>query len=378
MNWSFSLGRVAGVDVRVHVTFLLLLLWFAAGFYGLGGLPGLTRGLAYIGSLFGLVLLHEFGHALVARRYGIETPTITLLPIGGVARLERMPERPGQELAVAVAGPAVNLALAALLAAWLVPAGRLPGFGGFDGLGEYLGVRLFWANLFLAGFNLLPAFPMDGGRILRALLATRLGFARATQTAASVGQAMAFVFGFLGLVGNPILLFIALFVYLGATGEASVARLQEAADGIPVAEAMETDFQSLQPHTTLREAARRLLHTAQRAFPVVDESGRLVGLLTREDALRQLAEGGGPETPVADAAHRDPPAVRPNDMLHNALQVMARQGVPTLAVVRPDGTVAGILSRERVGELVMIYGALRRGGRARAAHQPPGPAPQEA
>src|SRR5579872_1955873 len=206
MKWSWRIGRLLGIDVYMHATFLILLVWLGVSYY----LPqrrmdDVINGLTLIVALFGIVILHELGHALTARRFGIRTRDITLLPIGGVARLERMPEDPKQELLVALAGPAVNVVLAGILALMILLTGaaltvldsRLAG-------GNFLS-NLMWINVVLATFNMVPAFPMDGGRVLRALLAMRMDYVHATQRAASVGQALALVFGLVGLFYNPLL-----------------------------------------------------------------------------------------------------------------------------------------------------------------------------
>src|SRR6267154_5256714 len=212
MSWSLPIFRIAGIQLRIHITFLLLIAWLAFGYYAQGGSAVALSRVIFVLLLFLCVVLHEFGHAFAAKAFGINTPDITLLPIGGVARLERMPEEPVQELIIAVAGPLVNVVIAlglfvaggaqALLNPAAVEAGGLI-------------AQLMTINIILVLFNLLPAFPMDGGRVLRALLATRLSYARATQVAANVGQGFAFVFGFIGLI-NPnwfMLIFVALFVY---------------------------------------------------------------------------------------------------------------------------------------------------------------------
>ena len=213
MGWSVPIFRVAGIQLRIHITFLLLIGWLAFGYYAEGGSAVALSRVVFILLLFVCVVLHEFGHAFAAKAFGINTPDITLLPIGGVARLERMPEEPVQELIIAVAGPMVNV----VIALGLFVAGGPQVFVDSSTVegGGFL-AQLMTINIMLVLFNLLPAFPMDGGRVLRALLATRLSYARATQVAATVGQGFAFVFGFIGLIWNPFLIFIALFVYIGA------------------------------------------------------------------------------------------------------------------------------------------------------------------
>src|SRR5512134_291251 len=214
MAWSFKIFTLAGVPVRLHVTFLLLLVWLAALFWMRAGPSAAAEGVLFILLLFGSVVLHEFGHVLAARRYGIATADVTLLPIGGAASIAPPPENPSQEVVIALAGPAVNVAiwlvlmLIADLPTMTAESARL------DEPGATLLSRVASANLLLAIFNMIPAFPMDGGRVLRALIATRLGFVRATRIAAGVGQALAVVFAFLGLFGSPLLVLIAIFVFL--------------------------------------------------------------------------------------------------------------------------------------------------------------------
>jgi len=201
MSWSFPIGSVKGTVIRIHMTFVLFLIWIGGAHYAQGGPDAAMQGVLFIVLLFACVLLHEFGHVFAARRYGVQTPDITLLPIGGVARLERVPEKPSQELVVALAGPAVNVVIAALL---FLAIGGMPSVESMevDNPGIGLLARLASVNVFLVLFNLIPAFPMDGGRALRALLATRMGYGRATQIAASIGQAVAFALGLLGLFGT--------------------------------------------------------------------------------------------------------------------------------------------------------------------------------
>ncbi|HXI51511.1 MAG TPA: site-2 protease family protein, partial [Candidatus Saccharimonadales bacterium] len=269
MKSSWRIGRVAGIDVHLHFTFLILLGWVALSHYlqrqnwrdALGGL-------AFTLSLFTIVVLHELGHALTARRFGIRTRDITLLPIGGVARLERIPENPKQELLVALAGPAVNVVLAALFLGVLMVGAELPAAKEFKLVGGHFLAKLMWINVSLAVFNLLPAFPMDGGRVLRAVLAMRMDYVRATNIAASIGKGMAWVFASVGLFTNPFLIFIALFVWIGAAQEASQAQMKSALAGLPVSRVMMTDFRTLAPDDTLARAVEHILAGCQQDFPV--------------------------------------------------------------------------------------------------------------
>ena len=222
MSWSLNIGSVAGTAIRIHVTFLLLLAWIFGVEYIAGGPQAAWSSLLFIVLLFLCVLLHEFGHIFTARAFGVRTPDVILLPIGGVSRLERIPEKPSEEFLIAIAGPAVNVVIAALLV--LVAGANLSAdhLAALESADVSMVDRLAAVNLFLAVFNLIPAFPMDGGRVLRALLAARLGYVRATEIAATIGQWVAFALGFLGLFGNPLLIFIAIFVYLAAAvGSAS-------------------------------------------------------------------------------------------------------------------------------------------------------------
>ena len=232
MKWSWKIGQFAGIGVYMHATFLLLVGWVAVSHWVQArSLEAVLSGVGFILALFACVVAHEYGHALTARHYGIRTKDITLLPIGGVARLERMPDDPRQELWVALAGPAVNVVIAAALFAWLVATDTFSPLAELSvAQGSFL-ERLMVVNAGLVLFNLLPAFPMDGGRVMRALLATRMEYTRATQLAANVGQGMALLFGFLGLIGNPFLLFIAFFVWIGAAQEASMVQMKSALGG---------------------------------------------------------------------------------------------------------------------------------------------------
>lgn len=357
MRWSWKIGEVAGIGIFIHATFLMLIAWVAFAHWVIERSAGAAiGGVLFVMALFTCVVLHELGHALTARRFGVRTRDITLYPIGGMARLERIPEEPRQELLIGLAGPAVNVVLAAVIASTLAATGGLVPLGEIEVARGPVLERLLLANLMLAGFNLLPAFPMDGGRVLRALLATRLSYVRATEIAASVGQTMAFLFGLAGLlVGNPILLFIALFVWLGAASEAAMAQMRAAFSGLPVSRAMVTSFAALAPGDPLRKAVELTLQGSQSDFPVLD-GGRPVGVLHQAELLAGLAQRG-PDASVGEVMQPVAETVDPREMIDD---VFARfQGAESRAIpVVRGGEVVGLLTQENLGELVRIQAAL--------------------
>jgi len=353
MGWSIPILRVAGIQLRMHITFLLLIAWIAFAYYTQGGSAAAVGGVSLILLLFACVVLHEFGHALAGKAFGINTPDITLLPIGGVARLERIPDEPVQELVIAAAGPAVTALIA---------------FGAFIGGGSWdyppttrtsIPDLLFTMNVVLLLFNLLPAFPMDGGRVLRALLATRLSYARATQVAATVGQGFAFVFGFIGLV-NPnwfMLIFVALFVYIGASQEAALAQMKDVSRRFPVSSAMVREFRTLAADATLEEAVDALLATSQHDFPVMDETGNVAGLLTRHDLISALRKHD-PALRVGDVMRRDIPTVTTGTRFEDAFRIMQESDCPAVPVLDRMKRLVGLLTPENVTELMMVQSAM--------------------
>lgn len=357
MAWSFRIGRLLGSDLRVHATFFLLIAWIGASGYIAGGWALAAESVAFVAALFACVLAHEFGHALMARRYGIATPDITLLPIGGLARLERLPEEPGREIAVALAGPAVNIAIWAVLAG--VSGARLSDLA--DPEAGFV-ARLATLNLFLAVFNLLPAFPMDGGRVFRALLARQMGRVRATRRAAQTGQAVAVVLGLAGLAaGNPVLVLIAAFVFIAGNAEAQEVALRNLARMMPARAAMITRFEPLAPDDSLAAAEAALIRTTQHEFPVLKADGRLAGLLTRTALLAAhaaqahaaRARSGGPPPRVADLMAREIPAVGLGAPLDAALDAL-HAGAPAVAVADAEGRFLGYITRENLGELMIL------------------------
>ena len=367
MKWSWKLATVAGIGLYVHATFFLLIAWVGITYWLAGGSAAALSGIAFILALFACVVLHELGHALTARRYGIRTRDITLLPIGGVSRLERIPDNPRQEVWVSLAGPAVNVVIAAALYAWLLVSQTLRPLSALTmASGPFL-ERLLLVNVSLAVFNLLPAFPMDGGRVLRALLAMRMDYVRATQVSAHVGQAMALVFGLIGLFSNPFLVFIAFFVWIGAAQEASMVQMRTALSGIPVSRAMLTNFQTVAPDDAAKRVLELILAGSQQDFPVVDggQGGRVAGVLLRSDVLKALAQRAS-DWRVRDVMRREFEVVDAADMLDTALARLQSCNCHTLPVTS-RGALVGLLTMENVGEFLLIQSALGRSPQPRAA-----------
>jgi Zn-dependent protease len=359
MKWSFKLGTFAGIGVYMHWTFLLLVGWIFFAHLSRGKDPvQAAAGVGFVLALFVCVVLHEFGHALTARGYGVKTRDITLLPIGGVARLERIPEKPMQEFWVAIAGPAVNVVIAAVLFVVLVVLNTSHEVLETGMLKGYFLADLLKVNLFMVAFNMLPAFPMDGGRILRSLLATRLGRRRATAIAANVGQGMAILFGILGfVVPIPMLIFIAIFVYLGAQAEAGMVEMQSALSGLRVSDAMMTRYRALPAEATLDDAVRELLAGSQQDFPVTSD-GQVVGILRRNELVKALSEGRR-SARVNEVMTRACEAVDAATPLTAAMEAMRGRECAT-APVLSEGRLVGLLTLENVSELVMVNTALEQ------------------
>lgn len=353
MRWSIRVGRIFGIRLEVHVTFLLLLAYAAANPTAFVGTShnGPLLAVAMLLLVFTCVLLHELGHALTARRFGIRTRDIILLPIGGVARLERMPDQPRQEVLVAIAGPAVNVVLALLIGGWMALRGESFATSGLLGL-------LLEVNVGMLIFNLVPAFPMDGGRVLRALLAMRLPYDRATRIASRIGQGAALVFGGIALVyGNVILGLVAVFVFMAAGEERNMVQTHTTLSGLPVRAAMLTDFHALASHEPLQRAVDYLMAGSQQDFPVLD-GDRLLGVLTRSDLIRALQQHGA-GTPVREVIEPDPhhaEAWEPLEHVVARMRAGARSAVPVLH----QGRLVGLLTLENVGDLLLVRDALHR------------------
>jgi Zn-dependent protease/CBS domain-containing protein len=364
-RWVWRLGSVFGIPIRVHFTLLLLLIWIAwiefqqASQQGLAPEGDLGAWIAFLAGrvlfivgIFACVLFHEIGHALVARSFAIRTTEIMLYPFGGVARLTGM-GRPSQELWISLAGPTVNIAIGLLLYAGLRAAGLWTPLARLSQTDAVILQNLALANFILAGFNLIPAFPMDGGRVLRALLARRFGMLRGTSIAATIGQAFAIGLGLLGLFwGNFILIFIAFFVFVSASQEVRMQRSIALMRGQRVADAMIRRFETLAADESLSRAADYLLDTHQQDFPVTT-GARVTGVLTRPGLVRGLADHG-PRAEVSTATSADYVALTPEEPLRRAVERMqaARQSV---GLVFEGDRLVGMLTEENVREFFQVH-----------------------
>lgn len=366
MGWSFRFARVFGIDLKVHATFALILVLGAVQWGVPHGLPGAIFGVFLMLALFACVLLHELGHSLAARTFGVPTKEIVMLPIGGVALLARMPKNPVQELVIAAAGPLVNVGIAVLLAvvagATLAPqidAETLFGAAGTPSPQAFV-LWLLMANVSLVLFNLIPAFPLDGGRMLRAALAFRMGHARATRTAASIGQALAVALGLVGIFsGNLVLAFIALFIFLGAGSENLQVQTGNVLARMSAGEVYNRHALALGPADTVGHAAEYILTSYQPDYAVLDGT-EFLGLVTRDDVLRALMAGRA-GTAVSWIMQRDVVHVDSATSLADVRQALAERG-KRVAAVDGDGRFLGLVSLEDIAETMLLIPHLRRGG----------------
>ena len=347
---SGSVGsvRLLGVPVRLHFTFILLLIFLAV--IGLGGNQSPASYVLFVLALIVSVLLHELGHALVSSHYGIRTLEIVMYPIGGVARLER-PAKPWEEFWIAIAGPAMNLAIAGAIFAILYSQNKPFNFFALtQPSSDNLADRIALGNLILAAFNLLPAFPMDGGRMLRAVLSSLKSEYEATRIATWSGRMLAISMGLYGFIYMPMLAFVAFFIYLGAANEGAASRGRSLTQGIPVRAAMMTDFRTISHGSSIREAANLLLSSSQQDFPVV-HGDQVIGLLGRNALLRGMAHEGQASY-VAGFMQREFPSVPPDRDLAEVLPLMAHAGACVL--VMQDGRLLGLLSSDNLSQFLLL------------------------
>jgi stage IV sporulation protein FB len=298
----------------------------------------------------------------MARRFGVSTQDVILLPIGGVARLERIPEKPMEEFLVAIAGPLVNVVIAFVLIVFAGANLNPQTLTNVESTQISLIDRLAAVNLFLVVFNMIPAFPMDGGRVLRAILSAKLGFVRATEIAAGIGQWVAFGLGFFGLLYNPILIFIAIFVYLAASAEAHAVAIRAMSRGVPVSTAMMTRYETLTPDAHVDKAVETLLATSQSEFPVVDAFGKPVGILGRAELIKAIKQLG-PDARVSEAMAPAPPTVGHRRRLEDAFRILQEKSAPAVAITDNDGRLVGLVTPETIGEMMMLHEAMPKGAR---------------
>jgi len=381
MHWSYGLFRIFGIQVRMHVTFLFIVAYFAFVWGAMrqpGGVLGAAYGVVLVIMLFGLVTIHELTHSLVARKFGVEVKNITLLPIGGMASMSEIPRDPRQELAISVAGPLSNVVLALVMAVGAALFVNLGDLTDPDHLASLLmgtGFKsayfyLMAVNVMLAVFNLLPAFPMDGGRVFRAFLTLRVGRPRATRLAVQVGQTLALLLGLLGVLGGGIImLLVAMFIYFGAQAEGRQEEVQTVLGGLRVSQAVNTGVEVVQPQQTIGEVAARLFHTYQEDFPVVDRGGKVVGVLTRDVLISGLSEHG-PSVSVGDTMRKEFPRITLDWPLYEAFTEMRSQGVKAVPVMQGE-TLAGMLSVEDISEAYTLLSSAGPDLAQRVSSQPP-------
>lgn len=354
MKYSLYLGRISGIKIFIHWTFLLLILWIVFGNLRSGLNAGeITWSVIFVLAIFGCVIFHELGHSVAAKRFNIKTKDITILPIGGVAQLESIPEKPKEELVVALAGPAVNFIIVAALLpfVWRSMSANPEEISlAVTGPENFL-PSLVRVNLWLALFNLIPAFPMDGGRVLRALLGFRLSHARATSIAASLGQILAIIFVVIGFIGNPFLIFIGFFIFLGAQGEVVYSRSKFMLQGYTVSNVLMREIPSIDAFASLREAASRLLDTQNRNFLVTQE-GKPLATISRDDIIRGLAESNDTVN-IQSLSDKDLVILRPETPLEEAWHSMQQKKKPLMLVMQDDNLV-GVVDEENISEFILI------------------------
>lgn len=357
MKYSLYLGKIAGIKISVHWTFLILILWIVVSNMRSGlGFGEILWSVSFVLAIFVCVILHELGHSLTAQRFNIKTREISILPIGGVAQLESIPEKPKEELLVALAGPAVNVLIAGVLYPFVTFGKDIGDLDELSRIGpENFFVALMNINLWLALFNLIPAFPMDGGRVLRALLGFRLNHAKATAIAASVGQVLAMVFVFLGFFYNPFLIFIGFFIFLGAQSEAVYARSKFMLQGFTVNDVLMHELPSIDVHATIREAAAKLLDSQNKNF-VVSDSGKPVGTLSRDQIIKALGERGD-RISVNEVKDEHLIILTPEMPLEEAWQIMQQEKKP-LMLVMSNGDLTGVVDQENMAEFILIQTAV--------------------
>ena len=366
MKGSYKIGNIAGIGIFIHWTFSLLIVFIIFSNYRAGqSAEQIIWSLFFILSIFVTVFLHELGHALAAKKYKIKTKDITILPIGGLARLEKIPEKPIEELIVAIAGPAVNIALALIAGLFIsIPPLKelsLQLAGEVNQSNFFL--NFFIVNIWLAVFNLIPAFPMDGGRVLRALLAMKYSRTIATDIAARIGQILAAIFVFIGFFSSPFLVFIGLFIFIGAQAEATFAHAKSALSGYRVKDALMKDYKVIDKDERVKTAVDMLLNGTAKSFLVM-ENKKPIGTLTRDEIIRCISEKGDQDT-VYNIMNKDLILLEAGSPLENAYQQVQQNNTVLMAVIE-NNELIGTLDTENILEFIMVKDA--QGKLAKSVH----------
>lgn len=350
MKWTWKIGRIAGIDIKLHLSFFFLLIWVGVPVLFSGGSTSeMLMEILLVLLLFVCVVLHELGHALTAKLFGIQTKDITLLPIGGVARMEKMPEDPKEELMVAAAGPAVNLVIGAAILISLLVSGFFTLPLDISALVNNFWVRLMTTNLTLVAFNLIPAFPMDGGRVLRSILSTQMDRVKATRIAANVGRILAIVMGIVGLFVNSWLVLIAIFIWLGAGAEAKTEDIKAGLEGLVVQDAMITQFYKVEANLPLASVYQLSMQTGQNEIPV-KSNGHYLGIIRRQDLLSAI-ERVGDRAPAYAAIGVESEGISPDMPL---IDLLPRFKACKIQPVIEDGELIGLVTLESIQQSIWL------------------------
>jgi Zn-dependent protease len=354
MKNSLYLGKIAGIKLFIHWTFLILVAWIViANVRNNATTDQIIWAVIFVLAVFGCVTLHEIGHALAGKQFQVKTSHITLLPIGGLAQMEAIPEKPKEELIIAIAGPLVNVLIAGILYLFVEPPQDIEELNVQAGLrGENFWYALMSVNIILVVFNLIPAFPMDGGRVLRALLSFRLGHVKATRIAASLGQLLAIGFVFLGFMANPFLIFIGLFIFLGAQSEQVYASTKSVLRQYKVRDVLMKEIPVLHHDATVNDAVTKLLSGQNKNF-IVMQDGTPIGTLSRDEIIRALHEQGA-QKPVDAIKNPDMVYLNPDMPLDEAWTEMQKQKRKVM-LITDNGRLTGIVDDENLAEFLLIY-----------------------
>ncbi len=354
-KWSLYLGSVSGIKLYIHWSFLIIIVWIFLMYFRMGhGFRAGMEGVAFILVLFACVVLHELGHALTAKRFKVLTRDITLYPIGGIASLESMPAEPLQELQVTLAGPAVNVVIGVLLWIYLKVTDQMPDLAAIRSGNMFnlpFAFNIMYANIVLAVFNLIPAFPMDGGRVLRSLLALKIDQMKATEIAARIGQFLAILFVFFGFFYDFWLVFIGMFLFLGASSETKIGEIRHALEGTRAKDVLITKYTVLTPDTTIQEASRNLINTTEKSFLIIKDDN-VEGILDYKDIIQGLHRGDADKT-AETYMQKDFKWVGYEDQLSDIF-ILVRQGKQSLFPVNRDGKLAGIINAENLDKWMLL------------------------